>query len=333
MKNVFIDSQIWLSLYDFSSDDLEQFSKLNDLVNKDVKIFITRQVVDEVKRNRENKIKEALSQFTKINIQIPNLCKGYKEYKIFKDSVKDMQSAQRDLLNKVENDIESENLHADTVINNIYNKLSIIERSDDIINKAILRYNIGNPPGKDKSYGDSINWLTLMTEIPKREDLFFISGDKDFRSAVNDNRINKFLYNEWKKYKSSEIYLYKSLTDFFNLHLKDIKLKTENLKNNLIEQLRKSSSFAETHSVIAELNKYASWTDDQAIALIKAAGSNNQVSGIIEDLDIKEFYTALLQDRIDKMRKTDEFMWIAKKIDLKVSVKDEDEDDDSDIPF
>jgi PIN domain len=154
MKNVFIDSQVWLSLYDFSSDDLEQFRKLNDLIDEDVKIYLTQQVYEEVKRNRENKIKESLSKFRSFNIQIPNLCKGYDEYRTFKTLAENMQNTHRDLIKKVESDIQVERLHADYVINEIFEKLKIIERSDVLINKAIIRYDIGNPPGKERSYGD-----------------------------------------------------------------------------------------------------------------------------------------------------------------------------------
>ena len=60
MKNLFIDSNIWLSLYHFSNDDLAQFMKLKDLIGVDFNILLPEQVVDEVNRNRENKIKDAL---------------------------------------------------------------------------------------------------------------------------------------------------------------------------------------------------------------------------------------------------------------------------------
>ena len=80
MINLFIDSQIWLDLYYFSSNDLVQFEKLNDMLGVDVNIIFTRQVKNEVDRNREIKIKEAMKQFKEYKLQFPNLCKGYKEY-------------------------------------------------------------------------------------------------------------------------------------------------------------------------------------------------------------------------------------------------------------
>lgn len=63
MKNLFIDSNIWLSLYHFSSDDLKQFSKLKELIGTDIRLYITQQVSDEVRRNREAKLNDAFKSF------------------------------------------------------------------------------------------------------------------------------------------------------------------------------------------------------------------------------------------------------------------------------
>ena len=60
MKNLFIDSNIWLSLYHFTSDDLTQFEKLKDFLDKDIRLWIPHQVYDEVLRNREAKIQDVL---------------------------------------------------------------------------------------------------------------------------------------------------------------------------------------------------------------------------------------------------------------------------------
>lgn len=39
MKHIFIDSNIWLSVYAFSNDDLKQFEKLNGLVGTNMQIL------------------------------------------------------------------------------------------------------------------------------------------------------------------------------------------------------------------------------------------------------------------------------------------------------
>jgi hypothetical protein len=314
MKTVFIDSQIWLSLYDFSSDDLTQFSKLHDLVGRDIEIVLTEQVFEEVKRNRENKIRDALSAFRNVGTQIPNLCKGYEQYSAFRELQKHYQAAHKDLLKLVEADIDKEALHADQVIERIFSKLVPIRRTNELVQSAKIRYEIGNPPGKDKSYGDAINWLTLMECVPNGVDLFFVSGDKDYRSAVNDDRMNGYLRNEWKDKKSSDIFLYKSLTDFFNLHLKDIELKTEDTRNQLICALGNSGSFAQTHSIIATLEGYATWNEDQTTSVLTAAEKTNQVWGIIDDPDLKAFFSRVLKDHIASIIGNETLRWILRRM-------------------
>lgn len=79
MKNLFIDSNIWLSLYHFTNDDLAQFSKLKDMVNKSIRLFVPQQVYDEIVRNREAKLKDALKSFEVNAFRFPAFCKGYSE--------------------------------------------------------------------------------------------------------------------------------------------------------------------------------------------------------------------------------------------------------------
>jgi predicted nucleic acid-binding protein len=312
--NLFIDAQIWLSIYDFSSDNHEQFSKLYDLIDTDISIYMPEQTLDEVRRNRENKINTALSQFRKINIQIPNLCKGYDEYKSYQEMVSHLEIMHRDFLKKIEEDIMKRNLIADRTLEHIFSKIRILPRLDGIIQKAYWRFSIGNPPGKDKSYGDAINWETLIENIPSNEDLFFISSDKDYKSVLDDNRFNQYLLDEWKTKKNSNLFYYKSLTEYFKSHLKDIELKTDTQKNTLISQLGYCGSFAATHSTISKLSYFSSWTDEQIEQLLQAANNNNQVWAIINDLDIKSFFDNVLKDKVDNFSPKEEFKWILNRL-------------------
>lgn len=250
MKNLFLDSQIWLDLYYFSNDDLSQFYKLKDMLGSDIQLFVTEQVRNEVKRNRENKIKAALSQFQESKIQFPNICKGYDTFNTLKTAYETFKKIYKEFLGKLNEDIEKEKLYADEIINDYFNKVEIIPYSDEIINKSVFRYKLGNPPGKENSYGDAINWELLLEKVPNNEDLFFVSSDKDFRSPINDKALCKFLIHEKKK-KNSEIFFYTSLTMFLNEHIKDIELKSENTKAETIESLRKSPHFETTHRIIS----------------------------------------------------------------------------------
>ena len=40
IKNLFIDANIWLSLFHYTNDDLEQFGKLRALIGTDIRLFV-----------------------------------------------------------------------------------------------------------------------------------------------------------------------------------------------------------------------------------------------------------------------------------------------------
>ena len=120
--NVFIDSNIWLSLYHFSNDDLEQFGKLQELLGQGVTLFLPQQVIEEVGRNRENKIKDALNKFKFPKIQFPAFCKEYNEYEIFRQSYDVLQEQYKTWLQLIKNDIDKRTLLADITIRFFFSK-------------------------------------------------------------------------------------------------------------------------------------------------------------------------------------------------------------------
>lgn len=293
MKNLFIDSNIWLSLYHFTNDDLEQFGKLKDFVGNEIRLFVPRQVKDEIMRNRDAKIKDALAKFKVVDIHYPVFSKNYSEYESFSKRYKALIDEKKKWDAKIEQDIKSRNLPADIAIQDFLNSIDIL-KCDQYVNPAFLRYNIGNPPGKDKKYGDAINWLCLLDNVPTGEDLYFISADQDYCSELYPDEFNSYLQNEWEEVKQSKIYFYKNLVPFLNEHYKEIQLKTETYKQDLIARLEGSRHFIDTHGIIAELRKYNGWTDEQIEELCVIAETNSQVSRIIYDEDVFEFYKNLL---------------------------------------
>lgn len=44
MINLFIDTNIWLAMFHLSKDDLKELNKLKELIGKEIKIYIPRQV-------------------------------------------------------------------------------------------------------------------------------------------------------------------------------------------------------------------------------------------------------------------------------------------------
>ena len=164
-----------------------------------------------------------------------------------------------------------------------------------------MRLEIGNPPGKRGSLGDALNWEALLQSVPDGEDLYFISDDKDFASPIDRDAFNAFLLDEWAKIKNSNLVFYRNLSAFFKEHFPNISLASELEKDILIRKLANSGSFAETHEIIAKLNKYTEFTIAQINAIVEATISNNQVYWIIGDSDIKGFLLNVIKGKEDQI--------------------------------
>jgi predicted nucleic acid-binding protein len=83
MKYLFIDTNIWLSLYYFTNNDLSQFNKLKSYIGRSINLVLPKQVYDEIIRNRENKLRSDLKDFVVKDLQYPAFAKGYEEYENF----------------------------------------------------------------------------------------------------------------------------------------------------------------------------------------------------------------------------------------------------------
>lgn len=295
MKNVFIDTNIWLSLYHFTNDDLSQFEKLKKMIGDSINLIVPQQVYDEIIRNREVKILDALNNFKINKPSYPAFCKGYDEFEKLNSDISSVVNRFEAFKKKIKSQINTKELPADKILHIFF---SDIEKNpcESYIEKAYNRYRIGNPPGKDNKYGDAINWECLLDIIPEGQDLYFISADKDYRSLVSDGNMNPFLVHEWTNKKKSTIYFYSNLVGFLNEHVKEIQLQDEIIKEQLIEDLCESPNYQTTHGIIASLNNYSGWTDSQIDKLCSALVNNTQVHWIITDLDVLKFYLTILSN-------------------------------------
>ena len=148
MKNVFIDTNIWLSLYHFTNDDLTQFEKLKDMLGKSINLIVPRQVYDEITRNREAKVMDALKSFDLKIPKYPVFCKGYDDFEQLQKDLSEIEKKFSSFKQKIESDITEEELPADKTLQNFFSIIELIP-CDDYIEKAYNRYRMGNPPGKD----------------------------------------------------------------------------------------------------------------------------------------------------------------------------------------
>lgn len=68
----------------------------------------------------------------------------------------------------------------------------------------------------------------------------------------------------------------------------------EREKANALIDLEESGSFARTHAVVAKLCTITDWTAQERERLVQIGVKNSQVSSILSDADVKEFYESVL---------------------------------------
>jgi hypothetical protein len=297
--NLFLDTNIYLNFYHYSSDDLEELKKLAVAIKTGgISLYLTRQVKDEFKRNRESKIADALKRFgeQKLSTQFPQMCKEYDEYKQLREAIKRYDESKDKIFQKLRLDIEAKSLGADKVISDLFERAKLFEHDDKILAAAKVRMVLGNPPGKDGSYGDAINWESLLAKMPKAE-FSLITDDKDYMSQVNDTRLAEFLSEEWQERKSAKVNFYRRLSDFFRDKFPTIRLASEMEKELAISELTSSGNFQRTHSAIAKLAKFTDFTNDEINEIVAAAISNSQIYWISEDPDVKAFMQNLVHGK------------------------------------
>jgi hypothetical protein len=295
--HLFIDTNIFLFFYHFTSDDLEELRKLAVLLEeKKVVLYLTDQVIAEFRRNREGKIADALKGLKeqRFNLQFPQVCKDYPEYAELRKLQDQYENCHAKLLEMLSQDVANKTLKADETISGLFAKATRIETTPELVERAKLRVNIGNPPGKEGSLGDAISWEALLKQVPAGTELHFITDDRDYVSALDENRFKDFLLQEWTGSGHCGVNFYRRLSSFFRDHFPQIKLASELEKELAIRALAVSLHFSQTHKAVARLAKYTEFTGEQMNDIVRAAVSNNQVSLIVEDEDVHQFLSGVI---------------------------------------
>src|SRR6185369_15945801 len=145
--NLFIDTNIYLTFYHFTSDDLEELKKLSVAIKSGkIRLFIPSQILHEFRRNRESKIADALKMVDsqKLGNQFPQMFKQYPEYKDLVNSIKTFEQSKDTILKQLEDEIENNSLRADEVIADLFKKAIEIPIKEDLIVMAKQRHDLGN---------------------------------------------------------------------------------------------------------------------------------------------------------------------------------------------
>jgi len=290
--HVFIDTNILLNFFHYSKDELDALNNVfASHKHGSATVYLTEQVCNEFKRNRENKIKDALKRFkdTRFTPQFPSFMKGYEEYGAIRDVSGQLQELQKAILEKVAKDISEQTLLADRLIGEIFGRQKIAPVTKVVYENASMRLSLGNPPGKNSSLGDAVNWTILLASVPNKENLHIISEDGDFYSSLDEGRVHPFLLDEWKQTKSAELFAYRTLSAFMQAHFDGVAFAFDKDKDALIEGLRTAGAFAVTHRLISELENYQYFSAKEVTRILTAAEENNQFGWIVTDYDASDF--------------------------------------------
>lgn len=299
MLYLFIDTNVYLAFYHFTSDDLEELKKLAVLIeHAEIRLLLPDQVVDEFDRNRAGKLADAIKGLRehRLSLQYPQICKDYAQYDQLRSLEREYNKVHSELMASITSDIRDNNLKADELNTRLFALGTQIDtRNDDLMKRAKHRVDLGNPPGKNNSYGDAINWEALLDAAPKAEPIHFVTDDRDYTSPLDAENFNEFLVKEWRTRKDGEILPYRRLSEFFKAKFPDINLAGEIEKDLLIQRLAATPNFATTHSMIAKLRQQSGFTQEQAKALLSAALNNDQIRLIINDNDVESFFRDLIE--------------------------------------
>jgi predicted nucleic acid-binding protein len=307
--HVFIDTNILLNFFHFSKDELDA---LNDVFASHehgaAKVYLTEQVCDEFRRNRENKIKDALKRFkeVKYSAQLPSFMKGYEEYNSIRKLSMELQKLVKAIMDKADSDIASRELLADKLIEDIFSRSEILETTTEVFSVASMRIAIGNPPGKNNSIGDSINWTVLLQAVPNTENLHIISEDGDYYSSINEEAVHPFLEQEWKKKKKSSVFMYRTLTAFLKEHFDGVAFTFDKTKDAIIDDLSSTGNFATTHQLIGKLEEYSYFSLKEIERILAAAAGNEQFGWIITDGDVSNFLNRVAVPQIANIADQDQ---------------------------
>jgi predicted nucleic acid-binding protein len=318
--HVFIDTNILLNFFHFSKEEIDALSTVfASHEHGAATVYLTEQVCDEFLRNRENKIKDALKKFNDVKFaaQLPAFMKQYEEFEQIRQKSLELQTLIKEISKKVDLDVVEARLIPDTLIKEIFERRNPIETSTELFAKAQMRMALGNPPGKNASIGDAVNWLALLGAVPEGQALHIISEDGDFYSVLDENRAHPFLMREWKKQKNAEIFVYRTLSLFLKEHFDGVAFSFDKDKEALIANLATSGNFATTHELIAQLEKFGYFSLKEVQKILSAAEKNDQFRWIMTDLDVMQFLERVAVPRMANLTDENQIRLLRKMLEQK----------------
>lgn len=254
---IFIDTNIYLRFFDGNSNEYKKLLKsLEELGDE---ILITKQIVDEVSRNKGevflNSFNGYLNQLNISKINLPehlanssddNLKNWNKETRELTSKIQEQKSKLKDITTSLlENIIKSKD-SVSTTLQKIFHNALI--QTDQEYQDAKFRKSTGNPPGKKSDpIGDELSWEQLLNKVDQISDIFIVSNDGDFMLEFNKNcYLSPVLFKEIKERNQDiNIHCFKKLSQALPAFNEKLEEKLKTLPNK--EELEKISR-EEDHS-------------------------------------------------------------------------------------
>lgn len=182
MIRIFVDANIYLEAFMTSDPAFQKHIKA--LVECSDHLFVTRQIVDEVNRNKltvaSRFVDEQLGKISFASISLPGfsdeLTTSLRE---LADKSHRLKTQAKDEASRYFEQLSSSSDSVSTLLETVF--VLDLTPSDEEMGRARLRRERGNPPGKKADpLGDQISWEQLLSILVDGDHLFIASRDGDY---------------------------------------------------------------------------------------------------------------------------------------------------------
>jgi hypothetical protein len=262
MIKIFIDANIYIDFYTRKS-----VKTLVPVISQlATHIISTQQVVHEVLRNRVDKtrnlLKEDLKTFTYNKPSLPDFLTKEAIDELSPNIYSDLEKWEKDAerIKKLVIDVYRRTIeHVSKGDDEISRALDPIFQSQLVpktqdIEKARLRKELGNPPGKKQDpIGDELSWEQLLRYRSENScEIWIVSRDEDFYTLGMNNEVipNSYLLNEVRD-EGPNVKFFRdlptALKQYKSIELPDLELPSEDEMQKVIEEEEIPKQEACTH--------------------------------------------------------------------------------------
>ncbi len=292
MKYIFIDTNQYRHIFSKNEGFSDEIKNLLDkLINQEhVKLLLPKQVKEEVERNRfENWYTDEITDNNKKIEKIKSEIKSFEESligfssqlnKIKRKLEKDLLILEKEAINikKRYRELKSK---ANQKLKKLFDEAEFIEETNEIVYKARLRLDKGNPPN-DNKLGDALIWesiLAFLKTVPRKSSLVFVARDG---KAWGKDGFNPWLERELREETGVVISSTHALSDIDGLtkveQNKLRQLEQEELISNTISNFVNSQSWVSAGAHCQSLLLYKDvLTTQDYLKIINGAISNYEI--------------------------------------------------------